>query len=57
MYLILNTVNKEDIQFPGPVLGSVLDLEFLMELGLSRWIPERVYHLTSRHQIITHNQK
>jgi hypothetical protein len=55
MYLILNTVNREETEFPGPVLGSLLEL--LNELGLSKWRPERVYHLTSRHQMYIHNQK
>ena len=55
MYLILNTVNREESEFPGPVLGSLLEL--LKELCLSRWRPMRVYHLTSRHQMYIHNQK
>ena len=55
MYLILNTVNREEREIPGPVLGSLLEL--LKELGLSSWRLERVYHLTSRHQMYIHNQK
>jgi len=55
VYLILNTVNREETEFPGPVLGSLLEL--LNELGLSKWRPERVYHLTSRQQMYIHNQK
>jgi hypothetical protein len=55
MYLISRTVNKEETQFAGHVLGALM--EFLTELVLSRWRPERVYHLTSRHQMYIHNQK
>ena len=55
MYLILNTVNREETEFPGPFLGRLLEL--LKELGLSRWRPEREYHLTSRHQMYIHHQK